>query len=67
MLFVDTRTETKQKNVSGFELGPSGKQQGNIGNQEGAASQELVSGVTGALSSHFTCGFGATVISWQDG
>lgn len=48
LLFVDTRAETKQKNVSGFELGPPGRQQGNIGKQGGASSQEWVSGVTGA-------------------
>lgn len=34
LLFVDTRTETKQKNVSGFDLDPSGRQQGNAGKRE---------------------------------
>lgn len=58
LLFVDTRAETKQKNVSGFELGPPGRQQGNIGKQGGASSQEWVSGVTGAFTNHFTFGFG---------
>lgn len=58
MLVVDTRTETKQKNVSGCDLGPPGRQQGNIGKQGGAGNQERVSGVTGAFTSHFTFGCG---------
>ena len=35
LLFVDIRTETNQKNVSGFELGPSGRQPGNTGKEGG--------------------------------
>lgn len=63
LLFVDIRTETNQKSVSGFELGPSGRQPGNIGKDGGAARQEWVSEVTAAFISHFTFDFGATVVS----
>ena len=66
LLFVDIRTETNQKNLSGFELGPSGRQPGNTGKEGGAARQEWVSGVTGAFTSHIAFGFGATVVSWWD-
>lgn len=63
--FVDIRTETNQKSVSGFELGSPTGNLGTLGRGWGAARQEWVSGGDRCFHQSFYLDF-VTQVSWWD-